>query len=132
MKNITIAGNVGKDAETRKTGSGDAVTSFSVAVEERKGQDKSTIWFDVSIWGARGEKLAGYITKGTKVAVSGDLGKREHDGKTYLTVRADQVTLMGSKSGETPDKPREERREQTGGGPSGIDDEIPFTKEWRI
>ena len=126
MKNITIAGNVGKDAETRKTGSGDAVTSFSVAVEERKGQDKSTIWFDVSIWGARGEKIASYITKGTKVAVSGDLGKREHDGKTYLTVRADQVTLMGSKSDGAREQSQEPRREQQTQSRKELDDEIPF------
>jgi single-strand DNA-binding protein len=126
MKNIVVCGNVGKDAETRKTGSGDAVTSFSVAVEERKGQDKSTIWFDVSIWGARGEKLAGYITKGTKVAVSGDLGKREHEGKTYLTVRADQVTLLGSKSDGAREQSQEPRREQQPASRQELDDEIPF------
>jgi single-strand DNA-binding protein len=51
MKNITIAGNIGKDAVTRNTQGGDSVTSWSVAVEERNGQDKRTIWFDVSLWG---------------------------------------------------------------------------------
>jgi single-strand DNA-binding protein len=126
MKNITIAGNVGKDAETRKTQSGDSVTGFSVAVEDRTGKEKSTIWFDVSIWGARGEKIASYITKGTKVAVSGDLGKREHDGKTYLTVRADQVTLLGSKSDGGRDERQDDRREQPSNNRQELDDEIPF------
>ena len=80
MKSITIAGNIGRNAETRNTQSGDSVTGFSVAVEERQGQDKRTIWFDVSIWGKRGSSLAQYLTKGTRVAVAGDLSTREHDG----------------------------------------------------
>ena len=99
MKQITIAGNIGKDAETRATQGGDKVTGWTVAVEERQGQDKRTIWFDCSLWGKRGEALAPYLTKGGKVAVSGELSTREHDGRTYLTLRADQVTLLGSKQG---------------------------------
>ena len=96
MKNVTIAGGIGKDAETRRTQDGTPVTGFSVAVDDRAGKEKSTMWFDVSMWGQRGEKLAQYLTKGTKVAVTGELGARQHEGKTYLTVRADNITLMGS------------------------------------
>ena len=124
MKTICIAGNIGKDAVTRSTGSGDKVTGWSVAVEERNGQEKRTIWFDCALWGKRGESLAQYLTKGTRVAVSGDLSFREYEGKTILTVRADQVTLLGGgesqarqpdKTASQPDKSRE------------IDDsEIPF------
>ena len=99
MKSITIAGNVGKDAETRSTQNGDKVTSWTVAVEDRQGQEKRTLWFDCALWGKRGEGLAQYITKGGKVAVSGELSTREYEGKTYLQVRAEQVTLMGGNSG---------------------------------
>ena len=128
MKTIVIGGNIGKDAVTRTTQGGDIVTGWSVAVEERNGKDKRTVWFDVSLWGKRGEALAQYLTKGTRVAVAGELSTREHEGKTYLTVRADQVTLMGG--GERRDEPqREEYREpQRGGGPMGddLDMDIPF------
>jgi single-strand DNA-binding protein len=132
MKSITIAGNIGRDAVTRTTGGGDKVTGFTVAVEDRQGKEKSTLWFDVAIWGARGEKLADYLIKGGKVCVSGDLSMREHEGKTYLTVRADQVTLMGGKS----EGQREEREPQRGSAPAGgrgndIEDSIPFAAEWR-
>ncbi len=95
MKNITIAGNIGKDAVVRTTQGGESVTGWTVAVEERQGQDKRTIWFDCSLWGKRGSALSQYLTKGSRVAVSGELSTREHDGKTYLTVRASEVTLMG-------------------------------------
>lgn len=40
MKTITVAGNIGKDAVVRSTQSGEKVTGWSVAVEERVGQDK--------------------------------------------------------------------------------------------
>ena len=118
MKSITIAGNIGKDAQTRQAGS-DKVTSFSVAVEHRAGREKTTMWFDVSIWGQRGEALSQYLTKGARVAVSGDFSTRDHDGKTYLQVRADQVTLMGG--GE-----RQETRQEQRPAPAISDDEIPF------
>lgn len=126
MKSITIAGGIGKDAVTRTTQQGDKVTGFSVGVSEGFGDSKRTIWFDCSLWGARGEKLAGYLTKGSRVAVSGDLSTREHDGKTYLTVRVSDVTLLGG------GQDREQRRDDgySAGGnnkpANELDDEIPF------
>jgi single-strand DNA-binding protein len=96
MKNITIAGRITKDAEQRTTTGGDKVTAFSVAVDDRSGKEKGTIFFDCNLWGARGDSLAQYLTKGSSVTVCGDLSKREHEGKSYLTVRVDNVTLQGA------------------------------------
>lgn len=128
MKSITIAGNIGKDAVTRTTQGGDKVTGWTVAVEERNGQDKRTIWFDCTLWGKRGETLAQYLTKGGKVSVSGELSTREHEGKTYLTVKADQVTLLG---GGEQGKPQE-RQDRAPAQRSAMDDDaIPFAPEWR-
>jgi single-strand DNA-binding protein len=96
MKNLTIAGRLTKDAETRDAG-GSRVTGFSVAVDNWDGKTKGTLFFDASMWGDRGEKLAQYLIKGASVTVSGDLGTREHNGKTYLTIRVADVTLQGGK-----------------------------------
>lgn len=120
MKSITIAGRLGKDAETRRTQNGDPVCNFSVAVDSYEGGQKGTQWFDVSFWGRRGEKLAPHLTKGTSVCVAGELGTREHNGKTYLQVRAVDVTLMGG--GQRQDAP-------SGGGQpmhDDLNDQIPF------
>lgn len=135
MKTLTIAGNVGRDAELRRTGNGDPVLNFPVAVEDRSGKEKVTFWFDVSLWGKRGESLGQYIKKGSRIAVTGDLTRREHEGKTFLGVKASDVTLLGG--GEQREEPRQERQQPTGGAPAGginsrdMDDEIPFNKEWR-
>jgi single-strand DNA-binding protein len=67
-------------------------------VDDRSQKEKSTLFFDCSLWGKRGDALAQYLTKGSSVTVSGDLGTREYEGKTYLTVRVSDVTLQGGKS----------------------------------
>ena len=93
MKHIVIAGGLTRDSELRRTQGGDPILNFSVGVSE--GRDKPSTYFSCSLFGKRGEALAAYLTKGTKVTVIGDFSTREHDGKTYLQVRADQVTLQG-------------------------------------
>ena len=126
MKSITIAGNIGKDAVTRSTQPGDSVTGWTVAVDDRQGKEKTTLWFDCTLWGKRGEVLCQYLTKGGKVAVSGDLSKREHEGKTYLTIRADQVSLMGG--GERSDQSSTSRMADQAQRPPAdeMNGEIPF------
>lgn len=122
MKQITIAGGIGKDAVIRRTNDGDAITGFSVGVNDGYGDKKRTIWFDCSIFGKRGEKLADYLTKGSRVVVSGEFGTREYEGKTYFTVRVSEIELMGG--GER--KESTAQQEKPSGEPWGLDDEIPF------
>jgi len=127
VKNITVAGRLGKDSVIRRTNGGDPILAFSVAVDDGYGQNKRTLWFDCSLWGKRGEALETFLKKGTAVAVSGDLSTREHEGKTYLTVRVSEVTLQGQKQeqGSAPAK--------SAAAPmaSLIDDDVPFAPEMR-
>ena len=92
MQMITIAGNIGKDAETRQTNSG-SVTSFSVGVSA--GREAPTTWYRCSLWGTRGEKLAGYLTKGSKVTVAGMLTAGLYEGKLDMKVNVSEVALQG-------------------------------------
>lgn len=91
MINVTIAGNLGRNAELKDAG-GTSVASFAVAVRQKDG----TQWVSCSLWGKRGEALAQYLTKGTPVAVSGSLTLTEgNNGKSFLNVRASDVALLG-------------------------------------
>ncbi|THD06156.1 single-stranded DNA-binding protein [Rhodanobacter lindaniclasticus] len=130
--NFTDLVTLGKDAEVRHTAAGKAVTGFSAAIDSGFGDNKKTIWLDCSIWGDRGEKLAPYLVKGSKHMVQGELGTREYEGKTYITVDVKEVKL-GAKSGQS-ERPRQESKPAqhadasygdaaTGGFDS---DEIPF------
>lgn len=106
-----VVGYLGKDAETRFTQSGVAVTKFSVATS-RRWKDQSgewkeeTDWHNVVVW--RQENLANYLTKGKQVFVEGRLQTRSYedqDGvKRYVTeIVADEVLLLGGQNGASQD-----------------------------
>jgi single-strand DNA-binding protein len=90
----TVTGNLGRDAELKDV-AGQRVCSFSVASTRKvKGSDETT-WIDASIWGQRGDKLAQYLSKGTKVTIVGQLSTREHNGKTYLQLNVSDLDFAG-------------------------------------
>lgn len=95
MKNITIAGNVTKDGELRRTQTGNTVLGFSIAVNGYANGEKTTDYFDVSLWGKRGEQAEQFAKKGAKMCVTGEFSKREYNDKTYLQVNASDFTPMG-------------------------------------
>lgn len=136
MLNATIAGNIGKTAETRNAGQ-TTVTGFSVAVEQRGKDGKKTQWVNCSMWGKRGETLGQYLTKGSKVCATGELTTREYDGKTYLELNVQDVTLLGGNQDSTQGRDSYQAPADNGGYGAGgsamgdIGDEIPFACEWR-
>jgi single-strand DNA-binding protein len=104
MQIITITGRVGGNAETREAGSTN-VTNFNVAVDQGWGNDKTTNWYRVAIWGERGTKLRQYIMKGDKVAVTGELVIGEYNGKPQYEIRAhDLDCFMAAKSDKTAEQ----------------------------
>lgn len=131
--NFTDLVTLGKDAVTRHTAAGKAVTGFSAAIDSGFGDKKQTIWLDCSIWGERGEKLAAYLVKGSKHLIQGELGTCEYEGKTYITVDVKEVKL-GAKSGQSESRPaqRQEPAQHADASfgdraTSGFEDsEIPF------
>jgi len=127
MQTITIAGRLARDAELRHTQGGDSVCSFSVAVDQREGKDRSTNWFRVSIWGKRGESLAPYLLKGAAVTVSGSFSVSEYEGKTQLNVRANEIALQGGRSDGSQGAPVEPQRDSRQAPVDDLDsDSIPF------
>ena len=95
---IIIPGRLGKDAETKQVGD-TTVTKFSVADDHQVKGEKNTIWWECSMWGSRGEKLAQYLTKGSGVTVVGTPSFRQYekDGQHRVSAecRVNDITLMG-------------------------------------
>jgi len=109
VNKVILIGHLGRDAETRFTPAGVAVTKFSVATNRRwKDQQtgewkEETDWANVVLW--RQENLANYLTKGKQVFVEGRLQTRSYDDKDgkkqYMTeVIAEDVILLGGRGGE--------------------------------
>lgn len=127
MNVFSFTGNLGSDCRTN-TVSGTAVCNFSVAVKAGYGDKQQTNWVDVSLWGTRAEgRLTEYLVKGQQVAVTGELSTREYEGKTYLTVRANDVTLVGSKGDTAPRQASPQATTHQQAAPAGdFDESIPF------
>lgn len=115
MLNQTILmGRLTRDPELRRTQSGTAVTSFTLAVERDysgDGSEKQTDFIDIVAWRSTAEFAAKYFTKGKQVAVSGRLQTRtwsDKDGNKRKTVEvvAEHVYFAdgaGSSNGSKPD-----------------------------
>jgi single-strand DNA-binding protein len=102
MNSWNFTGNTGRDAEVKFLPSGDAITSFSVAVKSGYGKNEVTSWVNCSIYGKRGEAVASFITKGAQIGVSGEALLRTWDTKdggkgSALECRVNDVTLLGGK-----------------------------------
>jgi single-strand DNA-binding protein len=98
---MTIVGRAGADAEMRYTQTGTAVASFNVATDVGWGENKSTQWFKVTLWGKLAENVSQYVTKGKQIFVQGELTASEwttNEGqqRTTLEVNAATIKLLGS------------------------------------
>lgn len=128
---FSFTGNLGKDCRVGNAG-GTAVCNFSVAVKSGFGQNEQTVWVDVALWGKQAEsKLPDYLVKGQQVAVSGELGTREHEGKTYVTCRASSVSLTGKRDDSQQAAPAQPQRQQAAPAQQhapadNFDDDCPF------
>lgn len=124
MNNCSFVARIGKDAVVRHTQNGKPVAGWSIAVDTGFGDNKKTLWIDCAFWGERSTKVAEYIRKGDRIGVCGEIGTREHDGKTYVTLNVRELTLLGNKDGNKEggkDKPSPAEH-----GGALEDDSIPF------
>lgn len=121
---IFIIGNLGKDPEQRFTPSGQAVTSFSVAVDNSYTKDgervKRTIWVNVSAWGKLAETCKNYLAKGKKVLIEGTLTADPETGNPRVFTRGDGT------SGAAYEVNAQTVRFLSSKGEAEADEEVPF------
>ncbi len=132
---IILVGNLGRDPEMRYTPSGQAVTNFSVAVNDSYTNNEGvrvdrTIWIRVSAWGKQAESSNNYLKKGSKVLVEGRLVADNGNPRTFtrndgtvgasFEVSARTVRFLSGRadeeSGQQPGEPTHQVAE----------DDIPF------
>lgn len=108
LNSITIAGRLTRDPELRRTGSGLAVTSFTVAVDrdvpENDGSRKAD-FFDCVAWREKGEFVSKYFQKGSFIVAKGRMQARDWNDKQGNKRRsweliADSVYFGGNKKDE--------------------------------
>ena len=115
LNHITIMGRLTRDPELRRTGSGIAVASFTLAVDRdfpnKETGEKETDFIDCVAWRQTGEFVSKYFTKGRMAVVSGRLQIRkwqndQGENRYSTEVVADNVYFGDSKregnTGNTP------------------------------
>lgn len=106
LNHITVMGRLTRDPELRRTGSGIAVASFTVAVDRdianKESGERETDFIDCVAWRGTGEFVSKYFGKGSMAVVSGRLQIRnwtDKDGQKRRTaeILADNVYFGGVK-----------------------------------
>ncbi len=109
VNKVILIGHLGRDAETKFTPSGVAITNFTLATSRRWKDQQSgewkeeTEWHRIKMW--RSENVSNYLTKGKQVYVEGRLETRSYEDKegrkVYTTeVVVEDLILLGSNRGE--------------------------------
>lgn len=106
INKLIIIGRLTRDSELSYTNSGFAITKLSIATNRRKKSgdtwEDEANFFDVVIWGKRGEALNQYLIKGQQVCIEGELRQErwEKDGvkRSKVSIEANNLQLIGSKS----------------------------------
>jgi single-strand DNA-binding protein len=147
VNKVIVVGNLGRDPEIRTFPSGDQVANVTIATTD-KWKDKqtgemkeATEWHRVVFNGRLAEIAGQYLRKGSQVYVEGSLRTRkwtdQSGAEKYSTeIRADQMQMLGGKSGGTdapapapaPQRqaPAPAPRGSAGSGFDDMDSDIPF------
>ena len=94
LNKIFLMGRLTRDPELRRTASGTAVTSFSLAVDrdfKSQNGEKETDFIDVVAWRSTAEFVSKYFTKGRMAIVEGRLQLREYTDRDGNKRRAAEV-----------------------------------------
>jgi len=137
INRVVITGNLTRDPELRATNSGMSILKLGIAVNDRRKNQQSGEWedvpnfFDVVVFGQRGESLSRFLSKGSKIAVEGKLRwsqweTPDGDKRSKVEIVADDIEFLS---------PRGEGSGSGGGynAPSAapassepLDEDIPF------
>lgn len=107
LNRVTLVGRLTKDAELRRTSSGKAVASFTLAVNRnfKTGDGQDADFINVVAWGKVAENTANYCSKGSLVSVDGRLQTRTYENnqgqKVFVTeIVADSVQFIDTRRNE--------------------------------
>ena len=106
LNRVILVGRLTRDAELQYTNSGWAITKMGLACNRRRKQGDQWVdeanFFDVTLFGKRGESLSQYLQKGQQIAVEGQLkqDRWEQDGmkRSKVVVEATNIQLLGGRS----------------------------------
>ena len=143
MNKVIFMGRLTKDPEVRYGQTGNAIATFSIAVDRRYKQEggPTADFFQITAFGKLGEFVEKYLKKGTKILMDGEVQNNNYTDKNgnnvYGTrIVASSIEFAESKNaggntdaapqqGQAAPAPQEESGEFMN-IPDGIDEALPF------
>lgn len=105
MNMVWIAGHLGADPEVRFTPSGQKIVNLRVAANSRKQGKDETVWWRVTIFGDRFDKLLTYLKKGSAVIIMGRMNPpqmwTDREGRQQVTLELIAETIDFSPFGKS-------------------------------
>jgi len=143
---IVLIGRLTRDPETRRTASGQSITSFTLAVDDPyrgPNGEKTTLFMSCVVFGNKADVVAKFVRKGSLVSVQGRLTSRKfvdrnNVERTVYDVRCDQVEFLDPKNANNQqsasvaqpapanDFTQPEPEEGNFDGTDLVDDDLPF------
>lgn len=133
---IYLIGRMVKDPELKNTKDGGKFAIFRLAADEpsKKGQDKKTIFIDVSMGEPNATNVSKYCHKGDEVLVEGSLAQRKYTDKggkecTATGIRGFNIQFLTHKAVNPDGAPKESAGQGNQGAKENIDasdDSLPF------
>lgn len=121
LNRVTLVGRLTKDVELRRTSSGKAIASFTLAVNRnfKTGDGQEADFPSIVAWGKVAENTSNYCSKGSLVSVDGRLQTRNYENnqgqKVFVTeVVADSVQFLETKrnSNTTAEVQKQEQKQE--------------------
>ena len=118
VNKVILLGHLGKDAETKFTASGSAVSNFTLATNRRSKDKQTGEWKDETDWHRcvlwDSENVSNYLLKGKQVYIEGRLQTRSYDDKDqqkrYITeVVCNELILLSNRGEGAPSDFSQER-----------------------
>lgn len=126
LNEITIMGRLTRDPELRRTQSGTAVCTITLAVDRdyQQGSEKLTDFIDVVAWDKRAEFVNNYLAKGRLIVAKGSLQSRkwtDKNGQNRVSweIHADKFYFADSRKNDAQaqDEPQFQEVEDDGNLP---------------
>lgn len=141
LNTVAFTGQVVRDAELKTTNSGASILKFAVALNRsvKRGDqwEEEPSFIDCTLFGRIAAAIAQYMTKGTRVAVSGELEQQRWQdangqNRSKVGIIARHVGLMGSPQGNRSSSSSSYPKQQEQAAPAyqqhqqEFEDDIPF------
>jgi single-strand DNA-binding protein len=91
LNKVMILGRLGNDPEVRTTQNGTVVASLSIATNDGIGENITTEWHRVTVFGKGAEVIQKYCTKGSQLFVEGRISTSKYQDKNGNTQYSTQI-----------------------------------------